>query len=214
MFLSKFDSGIDLDDGVASVVLYCSQHEDKRNQHAVIAIELKVGAYEYKLYTIDFSPSSAANMSLYGNGEQGDWRHYIREGQVRSRISTLLANTTKQALCRTLAIEDGFLQNYRVGSYSVDIANEIINTANNQKPPNSPKFRYSGMTFDDDPQGLAIFNCITWAKKTLSDAGIDLPKSPFASILGSTGETYEYCYDQHIPKVHATDVSPSFCLIL
>ncbi len=206
MFLSKFDATIDLDDGRAAIVLFCSQHHGKKEQHAIIAIELKING-SYQLYTLDFLPAGRSNDTLYGNSNRDRWEDKVREGQVRVRNSEIHAGTTREQLLASLHIVDSaLLSNYRVGDYGAQIGATLIAEARKQLSPNSPKYRYSGLKLHDDEPGLLIFSCITWAKDLLTRAGIeDLPHSVFASLLESSGETSETSMGLKIPIVHTVD---------
>lgn len=212
MFLSRFDSSIDLDAGKAAVVLFCSQDHGKKEQHAIIAVELKANN-QYQLYTLDFYPASKVNDNLYGNGSIYRWEDKIRDGEVRVRTSPLAVGTTKEQLLTNLHISDGLLRNYRVGAYDTSVGSKLIQNARAQLPPNAPKFRYSGLCLENDVPELKIFNCLTWAKTLMDSADIEIARSVFASSLESSGETAETGLGLNIPKVHTVETG-SWCNIM
>lgn len=212
MFLSRFDSSIDLDEGKAAIVLFCSQDHGKKEQHAIIAVELKVNN-GYQLYTLDFYPAGEMNDRLYGNGSIDRWQDKIRDGEVRVRNSHLSVGTTKEQLLANLHISDGLLRNYRVAAYDASVGSELIASARAQLPPNSPKFRYSGLRLENDIPELRIFNCITWAKTLMNSAKIEIACSVFASSLESCGETTETGLGLNIPKVHIIETG-TWCNIM
>jgi len=214
MFLSKFDSSIDLDNGKAAIALFCSQDHGKKEQHAVIAVELRTASGQYELKTLDFYPAARVSEGSYNNHlfERGEDK--VRDGQVRVRTSVLSEAKTKEQLFQELHIADGLIRNYRVGEYDAAIAEQLIQNAIGQRPPHSPKFRYSGLELEADDPTLVIRNCITWAREQLTNAGITLSGTAFAKLLESTGETSESAMDLNIPKRHVADTGETSCRIM
>ena len=124
---SLFDQMVDLEQK-AIFIVYCKQNHDKKEQHALFAVEKYDTENGHSLYTYDFYPASGVDNSLWGN-QNRDAYNKIRRGEVRTRVIDL-GDVTKEQVFETLKIKNGvFYRNYKQDSCPIANANLVHEAA-------------------------------------------------------------------------------------
>lgn len=207
---SLFDQMVDLEQKSIFIV-YCKENHNKKEQHALFAVEKYDTEDGHNLYTYDFYPASGVDNSIWGN-QNRDVYNKIRLGEVRTRVINL-DGVTKEKIFETLKIKNGvFYRNYKQDSCPIPNANLAIEKAELESK-NPPYFIYSGKTTNSDP--VVVYNCITWIKHLLKDSGVDISASFLTSLVeNTTGIAVEECCGMNIPKFGATETSPSLCRLV
>lgn len=202
---SLFDQLVNLEEEVVFLVYVKTDH-GKREQHALLAIERYLPNNSHILNTYDFYPASHVDNTLFGN-ENRDAYNKIREGEVRRRERSL-EDSTKEEVFEFLKIKDGlFYRTFRQGTCSIGAAAQLIQLAEVDYL-HPPHFIYSGISTESDP--VTVYNCITWVKHVLKEAGINVTPSFLTSLVeNTTGIAMEECCGMNIPKVNAAETSPS-----